>query len=282
MNFLRKDLANAMKLFNTHTHTNNSVDCKALPIDMCKSAINAGLSGIAFCDHCHGGNYITHRTYSVLKGSMQDAKLMASQFEGSLEVLAGAEFDEILWSPEYINRLIESSPLDIVLASVHRVRTNLDPNYISRVNFSAYTNTQLREHAKSYFEDVLETAEKCDFDVLSHLTLILRYVRGSHKLDLDLAEFMPIIDKTLKVLISREKALELNSSEFENIGFMPDAEILKRYRSFGGELVTIGTVAHKPKRIDYGICEAVQLLKDCGFDSYYYYKNRQPQKISFE
>lgn len=271
-----------MKLFNTHTHTKNSVDCKALPVDMCKSAINAGLSGIAFCDHCHGGNYITHRTYSVLKGSIRDAKLMDVQFGDKLQVFAGAEFDEILWSPEYINRLIETSPLDIVLASVHRVRTNLDSNYISRVDFSAYTNEQLREHTKCYFEDVLETAQKCDFDVLSHLTLILRYVCGGYKLELDLSEFMPIIDKTLKTLISREKALELNTSEFENIGFMPDAEILKRYRSFGGELVTIGTDAHKTKRIDYGFFEAVQLLKDCGFDSYYYYKNRHPQKVSFE
>ncbi len=271
-----------MKLYNSHVHTHNSIDTDFSPIEMCKSAAIKGLSGVSFCDHCHGGSFITYNTYGVLKGSNRDAELMAKQFDGVLEVFKGAEFDEILWSPEYINRLIESSSLDVVLASVHRVRTSLDKNYISRVDFSAYTPNQLREHTKCYFEDVLETAEKCDFDVLSHLTLILRYVNGSYKLGLDLSEFMPIIDKTLKVIIAREKALEINTSEFKNIGFMPDKEILERYRALGGDLVTIGTDAHKPEKIDFGFLDVVKLLKNCGFDSYYYYKKRKPQRVYFD
>ena len=93
---------------------------------------------------------------------------------------------------------------------------------------------------------------------------------------------MPIIDKTLKVIISREKALEVNTSEFKSIGFMPDKEILKRYRSFGGELITISTDAHKPEKIDFGFLEAVDMLKGLGFDSYYYYKERKPQNVYFD
>ena len=113
---------------------------------------------------------------------------------------------------------------------------------------------------------------------MSHLTLILRYVSGKYKIKVDLDEFLPIIDQILKTLISREKALEFNTSEFENIGFMPNEEIIKRYRSFGGELITIGTDAHLPENMDYGFREAVNVLKSCGFNGYYYYKNRKPQK----
>ena len=267
-----------MKLFNSHIHTRNSADTEASPHEMCQSAIQAGLSGIAFCDHCHGGNYITYSTYDVLKSSHRDAEHMAVQYQDRLQVFKGAEFDEILWTPEYINRLIDIFDFDIILASVHRVRNVHDTNFISRVNFAECTDSGLRTYVKHYFEDVLETAQKCDFDVLSHLTLILRYVSGKYKINLDLSEFMPIIDKILKTLISREKALEVNTSEVGSIGLIPDMEIIKRYYSFGGRLVTIGTDAHIPNRISHGFSEAIDSLRECGFDSYYYYKNRQPIK----
>lgn len=267
-----------MKLFNSHTHTKNSVDCNVTADEMCQSAISSGFSGLAFCDHCHGGSFITHSTYDVLTSSIKDARLMAEKYGNQLQVFAGAEFDEVLWSFDYIQRLIDRFDLDIVLASVHRVRNAPDANFISRVDFTAYSQALLREHIRQYFLEVLETAEKCDFDALAHLTLILRYVCGKYKISIDLAEFMPIIDKILKTLISREKALELNTSEVGNIGLMPDIEILKRYRSFGGELVTIGTDAHLTKNISHGFFEAIQALKDCGFNSYYYYKGRKPQR----
>lgn len=267
-----------MRLFNSHTHTKNSLDCTASAEEMCQSAVNAKFSGIAICDHCHGSNYITYSTYDVLKASNRDARRMAEQYSGKLEVFAGAEFGEILWNPDYIQRLIDSFELDIVLASVHRVRNVTDINFISRVNFQELSTAQLYNHIKHYFLDVLETAEKCDFDVLSHLTLILRYITGKFKINVDLAEFMPIIDKILKVLISREKALELNTSEATSIGLMPDVDLLNRYRSFGGELITIGTDAHNPQKINHCFAEAINALRKCGFSSYFYYRNRKAQR----
>ncbi|MDO4743988.1 MAG: histidinol-phosphatase HisJ family protein [Clostridia bacterium] len=264
-----------MRLFNSHTHTEHSADCTVPASDMCQSAVAAGLSGIAFCDHCHGRDYITYNTYDVLKYSHHDAHQLAKEYEGRLEVFAGAEFDEMLWSPEYINRLIDTFDFDVILASVHRVRNVPDTNYISRVNFASFKPDTLHHFISRYFEDILETAEKCDFDVLSHLTLILRYVSGKHKIKVDLSEFNDIIDEILKVIIKRGKALELNTSEVGNIGLMPDINILRRYRAFGGDLVTIGTDAHLPKNIAHGFSDAVDALRECGFSHYVYYKNRQ-------
>ncbi len=268
-----------MKLFNSHVHTDNSIDCHTKADDMCLAAIDKGLSGIAFCDHCHGGQFITYSTYDVLKASHRDAALMKEKYNGKLDVFAGAEFDEILWSKEYIDRLIQNEKFDVILASVHKVRGVSDSKYISRVDFGSYTDEQFDFYCKRYFEDVLETAEKCDYDVLSHLTLILRYACGKHNRRINLGDYSALIDKTLKVIITRGKALEINTSEVGNIGFMPDAEILKRYRNMGGRLVTIGTDAHITKNIDYAFDDAIKLLHECGFDGYYYYKERIAQKV---
>ena len=45
-----------MKLYDTHTHTFFSHDSKAVPEEMVKSAIDNGLSGIAFTEHCDNFN----------------------------------------------------------------------------------------------------------------------------------------------------------------------------------------------------------------------------------
>lgn len=264
-----------MRLFNSHIHTEHSADCSIPAEDMCQSAVSAGLSGIAICDHCHGCEYITYNTYDVLKSSHKDAYSLAKKYEGKLEVFAGAEFDEIIWSREYIDRLIDTFDFDVILASVHRVRNVSDSNYISRVNFASFTPEALHHFILRYFEDVLETAEKCDFDVLSHLTLILRYVCGKYKIPVNISQFYDIIDEILKIVIKRGKAIELNTSEIGNIGLMPDISILSRYRALGGDLVTIGTDAHLTKNIAHGFSEAVDALRKCGFNHYVYYKNRQ-------
>ncbi len=269
-----------MQLFNSHTHTNHSLDCNVPAEEMCLVAIDAGLSGYSICDHCHGSDYITYNTYDVLKDSYADALRLKKLYSDKIEVLAGAEFGEILWHKNYIDRLTDAFPLDIVLASVHRVRNVPDTNFISRINFKKYSEDELKLFVTKYFEDVLETAEECDFDSLSHLTLILRYVSGKYKLFVDLNDFYPIIDKILKTLIKREKALELNTSEINGIGFMPDKDILIRYRQLGGKLITIGADSHKTKNIALGMNEAINLLRECSFGSYVYYKCRKPQHIS--
>ena len=269
-----------MLLFNSHTHTESSLDCDVSAEQMCLAAIEAGLSGYSICDHCHSSDYITYSTYDVLKASYSDASRLKKKYHGKIEVFAGAEFDEILWHKEYTDRLISKFPLDIILASVHRVRNVHDTNFISRVKFNQLSKEELSHFITRYFEDVLETAEKCDFDSLAHPTLILRYVCGKYKLSVDMGEFKSLTDKILKTVIEREKAIELNTSEINGIGFMPDKNILARYHQLGGKLVTLGSDAHKTKNLALGLTEAAALLKECGFDNYVYYKERKAQFVS--
>ncbi|MBR5154956.1 MAG: histidinol-phosphatase HisJ family protein [Clostridia bacterium] len=268
-----------MQLFNSHVHTSTSPDCTAPIEDICLAAFGAGFSGIAITDHCSGSHYISYNSYDILKNSLRDVRRLAKEYQGKMEVLAGVEFEEIIWSPEYINRLIATSRFDVVLASVHKVQNVPDTRYFSRIDFSTYTNDELSYYINCYFKDVLKTVKTCDFDVLSHLTIILRYVCGKYKIDFNLSEFMPIIDEILAVLIERDKALEINTSEFSTVGLMPDEKILSMYRTLGGRKITIGTDAHFPQDISKGFDFAIDVLRKIGFDSYYYYKNRLPQKI---
>ncbi len=267
-----------MKIFNSHVHTSNSPDCHYSADVVAQAAYHAGVSGISITDHCSASNFISFDTYNIAKASVADAKRLKNQYNDQLEIFCGIEFDEMIWCSDYAKRIIESMDFDIVLASVHKVRKCPTGQYFSRIDFSKLSEEDIHTYAGWYFEDVLETAKKCDFDVLSHLTIIARYICGKYGRSLDLSRFTSVTDEILKVLISRGKALEVNTSEVSNVGLIPDKEILMHYKALGGELVTIGTDAHIPEKIVHGFSVAAETLKECGFEYYTYYKNRKPQK----
>lgn len=264
-----------MKIYNSHVHTNVSDDCFVSCDEMAAAAISAGASGISFTDHCIGSSFISRNAYTAAKASAKCARLAAEKYQGHIEIFAGIEFEEMRCCPEYAQRIIDTTDFDIILASVHRVLNYSVQKPISQVNFSEFPEAELHKYVSLYFDAVLETVQKCDFDSLAHLTVILRYICVKYGRTLDITPHLAAIDQILNVLIRRSKALEINTSEIKTIGLMPDDNIIRRYRRLGGSLVTIGTDAHTADRITYGFDEAISVLKKCGFDYYVYYKQRK-------
>lgn len=267
------------EIFNSHVHTNNSEDGKASAEEMCLAACRAGLSGITVTDHCNIATFISDNSYSRIKKSVSDAERMKEKYADNLFVGTGAEIGEAIWNPGYTARILQLADFDAILASVHRVRHESIKGSFSCVDFSVLTDKQINEYMDRYFDDVYETALSCDFDILSHLTIPLRYITGIYGRHVCLDGFAEKTDKILQSLIERGKALELNTSEIGDIGFMPDAEILRRYRCLGGELVSVGADSHVTEKISYGIDEGLRCLKECGFDYYVYYRQRTAIKV---
>ncbi len=56
----------------------------------------------------------------------------------------------------------------------------------------------------------------------------------------------------------------------------PHPVVLRRYRELGGEIVTVGSMPLSSDRIAYDFDRARDLLLDCGFKYYAYYKALEP------
>jgi histidinol-phosphatase (PHP family) len=90
--------------------------------------------------------------------------------------------------------------------------------------------------------------------------------------------YQEILEKILQKLLDMGKGIELNTSAFAK-GLKepnPCTAILKRYRSLGGELITVGSDAHSPAQIACAFDRAADILKDCGFTHYATFENRSP------
>lgn len=259
-------------LFNCHSHTKFSHDSACEPTDSFHNAKQKGLGGFAITDHCDIGLCESMDIKIPILKSVAAARELGSY------VLSGVELGEAIWNPVAADDILKSINFDLVLGPVHAVRYDAYTMPFSGIDFRKFSEKQLAEYMQTYFTDMLETIESCDFDVLPHLTNPLKYITGKYGITIDLNAYSEIIDKILKKIIEKGIALEVNTSCLGSAynELMPEKSIIMRFKELGGYLVTIGADAHTADCIAHGFTETVAFLKEIGFKQLYYYKNRIP------
>ncbi len=261
-----------------HTHTNSSPDSECDIEDLCRAQIEKGMSAFAVTDHFN----IEKKDSDIdietpIVSSFEKASSMAKKYEDRIEVLRGIEIGAAMWDKEIAGQMLKCFDFDVVIGSVHTVFTDEVKTYYSQVDFSALSSVAIDKFMTAYFDELLNTAIYCDFDVLAHLTCPLRYINGKYRLGLDVMKYETIIREILATIIKRGKALEVNTSNcaFSEAFFMPDAKILSIYREIGGKLLTMGSDAHMAQYSCVAFSEAEAMLKELGFSELCFYRRRQ-------
>lgn len=271
-------------LYDLHNHTLYSHDSKTLPEELCRTAVSNGLRGIALTDHCDIGFCETMDVVSPVLRSAQAANELKGSFASQLTVLAGVELGEAIWYPEVAERVRNGAEYDVILSSVHAVRSRISRTVYSRLDFSLFSEEQIREYLYDYFTDVLENVQRQDFDILPHLTCPLRYICGKYGRKVDLSPYADLVDEILNTVIQRQIALEVNTSGLDTSfsELFPNVSILRRYFDLGGRILTFGSDAHTSDRTGYGFARLTAILDEIGFSEAYYFQKRKRTPYSWK
>lgn len=171
-------------------------------------------------------------------------------------------------------------PYDVVIGSVHAVRDGEMLMPYSGIDFSKLSQKTVSEYLDAYFDDVLTMLKEEDFDILAHLTYPIRYISGKYNIAVDLSDYREKTEEILRQIIEKNIALEVNTSSYDMLGdFLPDCEIIKKYYTMGGRLITLGSDAHISQNASLNFEKALKLLKETGFKNIYYYVKRKAYKI---
>ncbi len=263
-----------------HTHSEHSHDCSCPIADMSASQKERGIAYFAVTDHCDIGQLEEVDSEQVKPESALDAKRQ-NEFIFGIEILSGIEIGEAIWNKKLADRIIAQIDYDVVIGSVHAVKTEFcKMPYACLVNFEALGKPLAEKYLDRYFEDVLKTVSLTDMDIMAHLTYPLRYINGKHSLGVDCRKYKGSIEKILAAIISKNIALEVNTSCLESSydELMPEKWIIELYYKMGGRLVTLGSDAHVAENAAHCFDKAIATLKEIGFDGIYYYKGRKPYK----
>ncbi len=263
-------------MWDQHTHCEFSGDSTAPARDMVQAAIDAGLEGICFTDH-HDIDYPSTPDEDEFDINYDEyfpaLKAVKEEFADRISVHIGVELGLQPHVGEKNAQFMQGKSFDFCIGSVHVIRGK-DPYY-----GGFFDKLGEKEAFRAYFEDTIEGIRAFDgFDVLGHIGYLVRYAPNK-RLNYHPSDYWDLIDIILKTLIEKGKGIECNTSGYRG-GLdctIPGEEVLKRYKDLGGEIITIGSDAHRPEDVAMRFDVVKPLLTRCGFTHYAVFTARKPE-----
>lgn len=245
--------------------------------EMCRGAINNGLSEIGFTDHydLHPGESCPD--WFRPEEWFAELERCRAEFAGQLTLRAGIEIGEPHIYRAQAQAMIGRLPFDFVLGSLHWVssETIFDPSYFRRPQAEAY---------RLFFEELERMTRISDrvggFDILSHFDVPVRTgfeVYGEY----DPRRFEDAIRPILKNCIEHGIALDINTKGLRskcNV-LTPGVDILRWYADMGGERVTLGSDAHQPMYVGENFKEAIEAIRAAGLKYLTWFEGRQAKLL---
>lgn len=261
-----------MILADYHVHTDFSSDSTSPMEDMVKQAIALGLKQVCFTDHMDldfPKQYEQRFVFDVDKYWNKIDELREKYPQ--IQILKGIECGMQTGLGKRYEELISSYDFDFVINSCH-VLYDMDPYYPE-----FWVERSEEDGIRAYFEQILKNIKEFqDFDTCGHLDYIIRYA-PSKGTSFKASDYWDVIDEILKTVIEMGKGIEANTSGYKyGLGAPnPRAEILKRYKELGGEIITVGSDGHQPAHMAYDFDKVCELLKEIGFRYYSVFEKRK-------
>lgn len=256
-------------MFDYHMHSRVSFDGHDTGKALAKAALAAGLKEICFTDHL---DYDPLAEKQVMLFTQEDYR---KEYDGlelpGLKIRRGMEFGMNPDNGETFREDVKAYPYDFILGSVHFV-DGLD------VYWKPYWEGKTVEEAeRRYLEETLRCVRCHDtFDVLAHLNFVSKAAANPAPRPLPYETHREIVDEILRTLAAKGKGLEMNTSGVDRCGgYLPTADFFRRFKELGGEIVTVGSDAHRCNRVGQYCREAAELLNSI-FGYVCTFENRQP------
>jgi histidinol-phosphatase (PHP family) len=270
-----------------HIHPSYSIDAEGSIDAYCMKALERGIDEICFTTHLDAD---PHRDdcFVVLDGKRVSVHSAAwfedyeatirkagdDYGERGLDVRMGVEVDLYNGVVDDLPEAFHKTEFDMVVGSVHLIdhlAVSL-PDEAAQI-FHKYNSQELGELYFGLLTDMIETRL---FDILGHLDIYRRY--GEDHYDQEIHHlWKPHIDDLTKEMSKLNVGFEINTSAWRKGQKepMPARPIIEALAERGITRVTVGSDAHTPNDLGYGIDRAYDLLRDCGFETISIFSNRK-------
>ncbi|MCL2828266.1 MAG: histidinol-phosphatase HisJ family protein [Oscillospiraceae bacterium] len=268
-------------LFDFHLHSNVSSDSDEPMEHIVRTAIAKGFSGICFADHCDLISYEAPGVrladcYELWEPSYGEIARIRAEFGDEIEILHGMELAEIAQDEERARQYANPPGLDFLLGSVHAVTGHSDFAFIHFADILDISGLMA-----AYLDENIRMAEINVMDAVGHVGYPSRYLARQGFPTFDLMEYEDQLRHLFEILIQNGRGIEVNTSGLrQGLGFpYPSFPALKLYRELGGEIITVGSDAHRA--VDTGGCvrEGYDLLREAGFRYTTVFRQRKPAFI---
>lgn len=278
-----------------HIHTYYSDDSTEPMENQVRRAIELGLDEICFTDHVdygikkdwsegniqyyHGDGIGTDVEILLPLANVNypeyfsEINSLKEKYSHLITIKKGLEFGIQTHTVDKYQKLYDRyrDELDFVLLSIHQIRDQeiWNQDYQSE-------RTQ-KEYNEGYYQELLNCMNMFDdFCSLAHLDALVRYdLAGPYPFE----KLEDLIAEILKTAIRNHKSLELNTSSwhYKLSDTTPSGNILRLYKDLGGKMITLGSDAHTTRYLADHFSDAIEILKQYGFDTICTYTGMIPE-----
>ncbi|MGM7724340.1 histidinol-phosphatase HisJ family protein [Metabacillus sp. Hm71] len=263
-----------MYLMDFHHHTNHSFDSTAMMEEVCIQAIKNHIKEICFTEHFSVNPLAPTYGHMDFTKYKNDIQYCQEKYGQHISIKMGIELCEPHLLKDQYEQTLKSLNLDFILGSVHNLNNQKLRLSLKKHNLHAHT---------IYFEELYQMVATADIDVIAHFDLIKRYAYKEYGI-YSFHDYQEIIEQIIKKAIDRNIGMEINTSGLRTQlnQTMPSLDILKLYKTLGGEILTIGSDSHKAESVGAKLRDAYSLAKECGFDYIYSFDKRKPIPIKIK
>jgi histidinol-phosphatase (PHP family) len=257
-----------------HVHSDFSPDSPSPMIDMIKKAMEVGITDLAFTEHVdldydvtdpgHDWNFDQDTYFDAIRQYQND-------YHEKIRLYAGVEIGMQPHLGIKNQSIVDARPFDFVIGSLHSVDGS---DLYKRVYFDRHPSDRAVEH---YYEQYLECISDFEgYDVLGHLDLYIRYEAKTKTVAMK--SYFDVLEALLRKVIESGKGIELNAGGFRyGLGQNnPGMDIMKLYKTLGGEVLTLGSDAHTPDQLGVEYDRNIERMKSLGFKYICTFKDRKP------
>ena len=269
-----------MRYADNHIHSLCSDDGHNTMLEMALASYDRGIRYLCFTDHCDMDSHATGEPDpECFSGREQMNCLFAEALAGipgDMELRLGLELGEANHNVELASVIASSPELDCVLGSLHNLRGRMD-FYDMEYHGEEFCEKLLDDYA----DELLEISRLDCFDVMAHIGYAVRYVhKAGFTARLNMSTHRDKLESLLRGLVERGKGLEINCAGIWKPalgGPVPELDVLRRYRELGGEIITVGSDAHRVSQAGGGVREGFDILRDLGYKYVATYEKHQPR-----
>ena len=266
-----------MQIVDSHVHTINSPDGNDKIKTILETAKNKGFYYLATTDHLDLDLKCVKKNKTPVKWNHIDLDKYYAEWKeaekdaGDVKFRFGIEAGYDKGANEAYIETLSKYPFDVVINSVHFV-DHWDVYFLNAFLFKP--KKRVYTH---YLEKIYESLDApYQYDIVGHIGYVTRNAPYRDK-SLKLDDYKEIIDKILRKIIEKDKALEINTHH----GILPTDEILKKYYELGGRRISFGSDSH---RMDIGkdFEKVCSLAKSIGFTHFSVYTKHIPEEIEIQ
>ncbi len=257
-----------------HIHSDYSADSQASVEEMCRSAISRGIPEIGFSEHYDLHPDENPRDWLRLDPWLAELERCRLQFRQQLTIRAGIEIGEPhLFTPQ-MQAMLARAPFDYAIGSLHWVGR-------SCVFDAAFYQRPADEAFGLYFEELERMTRLGGFDILGHLDVPIRTAYDTYP-SYDPRRYESLVRPVLRNCIEQGIALEINTSALRRTAniLLPGRVILCWYADMGGDVVTIGSDAHRSDQLAAHLDVALTAAKAAGIRHIARFDRRSRQSLA--